>query len=208
MHPNPAFRGESGARNLGFVRQRSFGVLTLAGADGPLMSHIPFLLNEAGDELHAHIVKSNPIWRHLRDGGDARALVAVSGPDGYISPDWYGIEDQVPTWNYVAVHLRGRLRLEDDAGMRAHLEALSGVFEARLAPKPIWLTDKVSPDVLARMLRMLSPVAMTVDSIDGTWKLSQNKPDGAAATAAEGLAGSDIGQDVQKLAALMRATAE
>ncbi|MGB0505815.1 MAG: FMN-binding negative transcriptional regulator [Pikeienuella sp.] len=208
MHPNPAFRGESADRNMAFARERGFGILTVGGADGPLVSHIPFVLNEAGNELRAHIVRSNPIWRHLRDGGDARAVIAISGPDGYISPDWYGVEDQVPTWNYVAVHLRGQLHLADEDSLRGHLETLSGSFETRLAPKPIWLTDKVSNDALARMLRMIAPVAMSVEKIDGTWKLGQNKPANAAANAADGLATSDIGQEISMLADLMRSPVE
>jgi transcriptional regulator len=208
MHPNPAFRGESNDRNLRFARQRGFGLLTVGGSDGPLLSHIPFVLNEAGDELRAHVVRSNPIWRHLRDGGDMRALVAISGADGYISPDWYGADDQVPTWNYVAVHLRGQVRLADEASLRGHLDALSELFEARLAPKPIWRADKVSDDALARMLRMIAPIAMTVEKIDGTWKLGQNKLGNAAANAADGLAGSDIGQELSALAALMRSPSE
>lgn len=199
MHPNPAFRGVEAARSLAFAREEAFGVLTTAGADGPLVSHLPFVLNEAGDSFGAHIVKSNPIWKALRDG-PLKAVMVVSGPHGYISPDWYGVDDQVPTWNYVAVHLRGEVRLLPADDMRAHADALSGQFEARLAPKPVWLTDKVDPEALARMMRMIAPIEMTVTDVQSTWKLAQNKPESARLGAAEGL--DALGNSA--LAALMR----
>ena len=118
MHPDPAFRKVSDQATLAFVRDRSFGTLAVTAEGGPLLSHVPFLMSEDGASADLHLVRSNPIARL----DDVPAVIAVSGPDGYVSPDWYGIGDQVPTWNYVAVHLRGRLgRLPDDA-MRDMLE--------------------------------------------------------------------------------------
>ena len=199
MHPNPAYRNVEAARNLAFARDEGFGVLTMAGAEGPLVSHLPFLVNEAGDRLSVHIVKSNPIWKALRDG-PLEAVMIVSGPHGYISPDWYGAEDQVPTWNYVAVHLRGQARLLADDEMRAHLDALATQFEARLAPKQAWRSEKMDQDALARMMRMLAPVEMIVADVQGTWKLNQNKPEEVRLSAAKAVEG----EDNAALAALMR----
>ena len=201
MHPNPAFRGESRDRNLAFLRARGFGTLAVNAAAGPLLSHIPFVLSEDGTVLEAHLVRSNPILRLLEM--PRPATLAVTGPDGYVSPDWYGVADQVPTWNYVAVHLRGQLRLLPDAALRPHLDRLSSAFEARLAPKPVWQTAKMTPDVLTRMMRMIRPVELAVDSIDGTWKLGQNK-DAAARLAAAGEIAGGVGQELAMLAALMR----
>lgn len=207
MHPNPAYRGPDAARNLTFARDRGFGALTIAGPEGPLAAHIPFVMNEAGDGLMAHIVRSNPIWRALRTG-EAQALVMVSGPDGYVSPDWYGVDDQVPTWNYVAVHLRGVLRLAPPEGLGAHLAALSATFETRLAPKPPWAIDKMTEEPLQRMMRMIAPVEMDITGVDGTWKLSQNKPDDVRLRAAEAIGASDVGTEMAALANLMRTPPE
>ena len=203
MHPNPAFRQVETARNLAFAREAGFGVLTLAGDDGPLISHIPFTLDEAGAVLTAHIVRSNPIWRRLREG-EAEAAMIVSGPHGYISPDWYGADDQVPTWNYVAVHLRGVLRLLDQERLRGALDALSARFEADLAPKPPWTSAKMDRDALAKMERMIVPIEMTVRDVQGTWKLSQNKPAEVRAAAVEGLGAPGAGMEIERLRALMR----
>lgn len=203
MHPNPAYRQEPEPRALAFAAARGFGTLTAAGPDGVLAAHIPFVLEDG--RLAAHLVRSNPLARHLRHG-PAAALMIVSGPDGYVSPDWYGEADRVPTWNYVAVHLRGPLALLPEDRLRPHLERLSAGFEGRLAPKPPWTLDKMSEAALASMLRQIVPVEMTVEAVASTFKLNQNRSamarEGAAAALA---AGGTPGLETAALAALMRA---
>ncbi len=122
MNTNPAFRTSTRDENLAFTRQRGFGILMVNGPDGAIASHIPFQLDADGLTADLHLTRSNPI---ARLGQTVPALIAVSGPDAYVSPDWYGSEDQVPTWNYVAVHLRGVLEPMDAGDMRAHVDALS-----------------------------------------------------------------------------------
>jgi transcriptional regulator len=202
MHPNPVFRKAVNVQNLDFARERSFGALSINAEGGPLIAHVPFQLSTDGSYLEAHLVRSNPIARSLKE--PQKAVVAVSGGDGYISPDWYGVEDLVPTWNYVAVHLRGALRLLPDAELGGILERLSGVMEQRLAPKPIWEMDKVSPDALGKMMRQIVPVAMDIDDVDGTWKLAQNKSENARLDASDALGQTGFGLDYQKIADLMR----
>ena len=199
MHPNPAFRAETRDRHLAFARDRAFGTLCVNADPAPLLAHVPFLISDGGTEADLHLVRSNPIAR-IADGP---AVLAVTGPDGYISPDWYGIADQVPTWNYVAVHLRGRLERRPDAGMRALLDRQSAAYETRLAPKPAWTTGKMTPEVLERMLRQIVPFRLHVESVDGSWKLSQNKAPAARLGAAEHVA-EGFGQETGTLAALMR----
>ena len=204
MHPNTAFRKAPPDRNIAFAREQGFGMLALSGADAPLISHIPFLLSEDGSEAMFHLVRSNPIARALRDG-PLPARLAVQGPHSYISPDWYGLDDQVPTWNYVAVHLTGAAALTDEAGMRALLERQSAAYEARLAPKRPWTTDKMSAGVMERMMRQIVPCQMRIDTVDGTWKFSQNKVEAARLSAADHVDGYGMGADARLLAALMRA---
>ena len=208
MHSNPAFRRVSRDRNLRFAAQRGFGVLAIDGG-GPLVSHVPFVLAEDGAAVHAHLVRSTPIARRLREKERA-AVLAVSGPDSYVSPDWYGADavDQVPTWNYVAVHIRGTLRRRADETLRAHLDALSARFESELRPKPPWMPSKVSPDQLGTLMRSIMPVALVVESVEGTWKLSQNKEDGVRLRAARHVESDGYGQEVAELALLMRGPPE
>ena len=201
MHPNPVFRGEAEARALSFAAIRGFGILTLA-AETCVAAHIPFVLD--GDRIDAHLVRSNPIARHLQHGA-SDALLIVPGPDGYVSPDWYGVADKVPTWNYVAVHLRGRLSLAPEETFLAHLEALSARFEADL-PKPPWTHHKMTPGVMEKMMRQILPVTLTVEQIESTYKLNQNQPEPARLAAADRLAtGTTPGMETPALAELMRA---
>ncbi len=201
MHPNPIFHSADHAKDIAFARERGFGVLAISTEGVPLLSHIPFLLAEDGSHADLHLVRSNPIAR-IKD--DPQAVIAVNGPDGYISPDWYGMPDQVPTWNYVAVHLTGRLERLPDDEMRTMLDHQSMEYESRLAPKPVWQTPKMTPDVLDRMMRMILPFRLHVSRIDATWKLGQNKPEVARLGAAEALRGSQIGVQTGPLADLMR----
>ena len=204
MHSNPAFRRVSQDRNLRFAAERGFGVLAI-DSRGPLVSHIPFILAEDGAVVHAHLVRANPIAERLRVKEQA-AVLAVSGPDSYISPDWYGTDtaDQVPTWNYVAVHIRGTLRRRPDETLRAHLDALSARFESELRPKPPWTPAKVSPDQLGMLMRSIMPVELSVESVDGTWKLNQNKDDNVRLRAACHIGSDGYGQETASLARLMR----
>ena len=202
MHPNPVFRKASEDYNLDFARQRGFGLLSVNGPDGPIAAHVPFIVSPDGTYVEAHVMRSNPIARALTT--PQAALLAVSGPDGYISPDWYGVEDQVPTWNYVAVHLRGQLQLLPQDEIRAVLDRLSNTFESRLAPKPIWETQKVDAEKLEKMLRMIVPIRINITSSDSTRKLAQNKPGSARIGAGDALSTSDIGSELSALAQLMR----
>jgi len=201
MHPNPVFRREPRESALELARERGFGTLTVAGPNGVLAAHVPFVVEDK--RVLAHVIRANPLARHLRSG-PATALLIVSGPDGYISPDWYGEPQLVPTWNYVAVHLRGSLRLLDDAALRPILDRLSAEFEGRLAPKPPWKTDKIDDGLLARMMRQIVPIELSIESVDSTFKLNQNRSDTARAGAAAALAGGGTpGVETRALAALM-----
>ncbi len=201
MHPNPAFRQTPAERNLAFARARGFGVLTVNGPEGPLAAHVPFLLSDAGDTLDLHLARSNPLARAALP---APAVLAVSGPDSYISPDWYGVDDQVPTWNYVAVHLRGLLHPLPVEALRGHADALSARFEAELLPKKPWVSTKMSDGVMERMMRMILPFRMEISSVDGTWKLNQNKPEPVRLSAADALDATAGESAAHALARLMR----
>ncbi len=202
MHPNPAFRKTEKEKNIEFARQHSFGILSVNADIGPLLSHIPFQLSKDGNFLEAHLVRSNPIVRQLEN--PLKAVLAVSGPDGYISPDWYDVENQVPTWNYVAVHLRGTLARLADSELHGVLSRLSANMENRLLPKKPWVSDKMDQEIYRKMQRQIVPVKMEVTDIQGTWKLGQNKTEEVRLRAADGVETSSLSNSAQILAELMR----
>ena len=201
MHPNPIYRRAGESNALSFVRERAFGQITAHTPDGLVAAHVPVLLAPDGASLDLHLVRSNPIARVLQS--PLEVLLCVTGPDGYVSPDWYGADDQVPTWNYVAVQMRGQLELLEHTTMHDMLERQSAHFEDQL-PKPPWTTAKMTPEVLDKMMRQIVPCRMTITDVQSTFKLNQNKPDDVRLRAADGMAASGIGQETAALAALMR----
>lgn len=201
MHPNPIFRGEPRDRHIGFARDRGFGQLCVNGDQVPLVCHVPFALSADGTRADLHLVRSNPVARAAV--APLPAVIAVTGPDGYVTPDWYGDPEQVPTWNYVAVHLWGTLHPLPEDHLRTSLDSLTEMFESRLLPKQPWTLDKTPRDVQARLMRMIRPFRFEVTDVDGTWKLSQNKSAQARQAAAGHVKDTPIGQETAILAALM-----
>lgn len=203
MHPNPNFRQKSQSRNIEFVRERAFGTLAVNASEGPLLSHVPFLLMEDNKTIELHLVRSNPIVQLLKQGVQ-KAAISVLGGDSYISPDWYEVDDQVPTWNYIAVHLRGTIELLPQDEIHHVLDRLSASMETRLLPKKPWASSKMKQDVYQKMLRQIVPVRMEVSEINGTWKLSQNKPDEVRLRASQGVLENGMGSELALLSELMK----
>src|SRR3954464_861601 len=106
MHPNGKFHIEDRAAMTALVRELGFGVLFVAAAEGLGAVHVPVVMD--GDRLRFHISRGNRVHGALAGGGTA--LFVATGPHAYISPEYYGLEDRVPTWNYVAVELEGPVR--------------------------------------------------------------------------------------------------
>jgi transcriptional regulator len=115
-------------------------------------------------------------------------LLGVNGADAYVSADWYASPDQVPTWLYQAVHLTGTVDLMPEGELGAHLDALSAKFESWLAPKPPWTVDKVSAGRQQMLKKAIVGLKMTVEDIEGSFKLNQHKSDADHMAVANALA--------------------
>jgi transcriptional regulator len=183
MHPNARFRWDDREAMAAFVVDVGFGTLFAATPDGPRVAHVPVVID--GGRLLFHIARGNALARHL-DG--ATALFVINGPDGYISPGWYGLgPDEVPTWNYVAVEVEGRVCKLDRAGLIAQVDALTAGQEARHAPDAPWTRGKADPVRIERMFDAIIGFELDPQAWRGTIKLGQNKPAGARLSAADAL---------------------
>lgn len=173
MHPNSLFRHGDRTMLETLLDEVGFGTVFAATPDGPRVAHVPFLWTGDG-ALQFHLARGNALTRHL-DG--ATALAVVNGPDGYISPRWYpdGGADQVPTWNYVALELEGRVRRMDEDGLLGQVTALSEKHEARIAEGKPWTMDKLSDARRKGLLGAIVGFEMEVLAWRETFKLSQNK---------------------------------
>ena len=157
------------------IEQHDFGLLISNGEAGLVVSHIPFLVEHHGEELHllGHLARANPQVEDLRRGGEVLAI--SSGPHAYISPSWYAEGPAVPTWNYVDVHAYGTLRLvEDGDWLRRLLRRLSDRHEAG-NPAPWRMRDLPEP-YLQGMLKGIIGLDIAVTRLEGKFKLSQNRP--------------------------------
>lgn len=197
MHPAAAFRETDPARLAALVAERGLALIVGVEAGRPLAAHAPVLLAEG--RLRFHLSRANPLAAALAALG--HALAVVTGPEAYVSPDWYGLADQVPTWNYLSSEIEGPVRALDGTETAVLLDALSAVFEARLAPKPAWTRAKMSPGRFEAMLGGVAGFEMTVQRLEGVRKLSQNKPAGAQASLAQALEAVG-GEDASALARL------
>lgn len=177
MYVHPAFKVHP-ATSLAFAAARGFGLVIAAEGGRPVASPLPFRLIEQDGKvpkLEFHVARANPLAQVAEKGGTW--LVAVQGHDAYVSPDWYASAEQVPTWLYEAVHLSGPVRVIPADHTRGHTERLSHTFETWLAPKTEWKLDKVAERRRDLLLSAIVAVEMTIESIEGNFKLNQHKGD-------------------------------
>ena len=184
MHPNRKFHIQDRDAMAALVRDLAFGVLFVSTPDGPRAVHVPVLLD--GDRLRFHVSRGNAVHATLAAG--ANALFVATGPHAYISPEYYGLEDRVPTWSYVAVELEGPVRLLDSEALIRLVDDLSAEQEARLAPKPPWTRAKMSEGRFEGLLKAISGFEMDIADWRGTAKVDQDKPEEVRNRIADALA--------------------
>src|SRR3981189_2809073 len=177
MYTPPMFKSDRAA-SLAFAQARGFGLACAWDGTKPIASSLPFYLTFADDGTpHAafHAARHNPLIK-LADGR-ASWVLAVSGADAYVSPDWYLSPDQVPTWLYQVVHLTGTVRTLSDDELAEQIDTLSAKFENRLLPKKPWLSSKMTAGRLDALKKEIVGLEMTVEGIEGSFKLNQHKSD-------------------------------
>ena len=203
MYTLPPFKSDRAA-SLAFAQARGFGTVCAFDGNKPIASQLPFYLTYANDGTPRalfHVARGNPLAK-LADGSSSW-LLAVNGADAYVSADWYVSADQVPTWLYQSVHLTGPVETLSDHGLAAQVDALSAKFEAWLAPKQPWTSAKVTAARLEALKKAIVGFAMTVEEVEGSFKLNQHKSDADYAAVAEALARqTDAGS--RQIAGLMR----
>lgn len=175
MHPAAPFHAAGREDLLAHLAAHPFVAIFALTEAGPRVAHSPAVVREVGEglALDFHLSRNNAMAASLAAG--ATALAVSQGPDAYVSPDWYELSDQVPTWNYVTVEAEGEVSPLDEAGLVALLDDLSAQEEARLAPKPPWTRGKMSPGRFEAMVRGIQGFRLQVRRLEGTFKLSQNK---------------------------------
>ena len=184
-------------------------LVTGAPSQGLLATHLPLVLDRtAGPSgtLVGHVARANPHSRNIA-AEVSEALVIFTGPDAYITPMWYETKREtgkvVPTWNYIAVHAHGTLRLRDDAEfLRTHLEALTRRHEATRTGA--WHVSDAPDDFIAQQMKAIIGVEITIDRLEGKWKMSQNRSSADIDGVVDGLRASSVPED-HAVAAIVQA---
>jgi transcriptional regulator len=176
MYAPPSFRVSDAETLRALAGEIRFATLAVNGAEGPVAAHLPLVFE--GEALVGHLARANPLAKLLTPG--VTALAVFVGPSAYVSPSWYASKREhgkvVPTWNYVAVQARGTITpvtaSEDLHGIVARL---TDVQEAGRAQP--WAVDDAPADFLAGMMKAIVGFRMTVTALEGTRKISQNRPE-------------------------------
>jgi transcriptional regulator len=177
-------------------------------ADGLTAEHLPLIWEQGEGEgshgtLRGHVARANPVWRQA---AGSQVLAVFQGPQAYITPSWYPSKAEtakvVPTWNYAVVHVRGRLRVTEDAAwLRALVGRLTDTHEAAFAKR--WQVDDAPTDYVQQMLRAIVGIEIEIATLQGKWKVSQNRSASDRAGVAAGLDSIASGQS-SAMAALVR----
>ncbi|WP_295117958.1 FMN-binding negative transcriptional regulator [uncultured Chitinophaga sp.] len=159
----------------GFVRENSFGLLISVQDGEPVGTHLPLELREKAPGefvLEGHISAANK--QKLTLGSNQRFLAVFTAPHSYISSSWY-VEEKIPTWNYISVHIYGQLQIQTDEQLEASLGRLMDTYEAA-SRCPVHISD-ITTDELHKNMKGIVGFEMKVDEVQSTFKLSQNRHD-------------------------------
>lgn len=155
-----------------FIQHNSFATIVSIRKGKPIAAHIPVLLKKIENDyyLTGHLAYGNPLWKTFEEVQDI--LVIFNGPHAYISSSWYEHEN-VPTWNYQAVHVYGKASLIEGIALEQDLTSLLEKYESFRENSVLW--DKLSPELLQQEMKGIKGFKIKVEEVQAAYKLSQNR---------------------------------
>ncbi len=204
MYTPPSFVEDDPATLHACIEENSFATLVTTDSSRPSVSHLPLLIDRSASPngtLIGHMAKANLHWKGI-DNQDA--LVIFQGPHAYISPSWLKERNVVPTWNYVAVHVTGKVQLVDKPPALLDIVRRYVDHYESTMPAP-WQLDSAEPDFMESLLNAIVGFTIEIESIEGKWKLNQNHSEERRQKIIDGLQ-TCPGDDSAQIADLMRAT--
>ncbi|QHJ70080.1 FMN-binding negative transcriptional regulator [Planococcus halotolerans] len=157
-----------------FVQHHSFGTLVTTRKGRPIATHLPLQLVKEEEDYYitGHMAYGNPQWRTFE--ASEEILIMFQGPHSYISSSWYE-QENVPTWNYQAVHIYGAAQILDEEELKQDLTKLMKKYEQHRADPVLW--DKLSPSLLDKEIKGIVGFKVKVNEIQAAYKMSQNRSD-------------------------------
>ncbi|KRF02419.1 transcriptional regulator [Paenibacillus sp. Soil766] len=171
MYTPSQFKIEDLSEMYDLIEAHSFATVVSHHQERPFATHIPVMLRAEEQCLYGHFARSNAQWMDIEG---QEVLVIFQGPHCYISPSWYETPAAVPTWNYTAVHVYGKVELiHDDHEVLRVLQELTRKYEG---PDSSYNLDHVDPHFLVGLSHGVQAFRLSITSIEGKAKLSQNQP--------------------------------
>lgn len=171
IHPLNSWENES--EIVDFIQKNAFATLVSQVDGKPWATHLPLFLDKNSDGeavLHGHLAKANPQWKSIED--QEEVLVIFQGPHAYISSSWYNHEN-VPTWNYLAVHIYGKIRIIEGDELMHHLKSLVDRYEEG-RPNRVYV-ETMSQSYVAGQVKALVGIEIKIEEVKASAKLSQNR---------------------------------
>ena len=204
MYAPHQFREERRDILVAAMREIQLAAVVTSGPDGLVATHVPVVVREQADDLvlEFHVARQNPHWQLA----GANSLMIFQGPQAYIHPGWYESKAEhgrvVPTWTYVMVHAHGLLEaMQTEDELLAHLNQLTDQNEAR-REKP-WAVQDAPEKYIHGMTRAIVGLRMSVQKLEGSWKLNQHKNEADRMGVMSGLS-AEPDQQANSVSALMR----
>lgn len=189
------FRIENQEELFAFMKAHPLAIVCSNAEKIPEVTYLPFSISFRGKNmvLTSHFSAANPHAELLKDGDDV--LVIFKGQDAYISPSLYEKKENVPTWNYMAVHASGKFLLtnSDEQKEKVLLEMID-TFDSNYRKQ--W--DELSPEYVSRMLKGIVAFEIEVEKLEGKFKLSQNKTKGEQEKIAASLLQNELASTMNK----------
>ncbi|RAV99427.1 FMN-binding negative transcriptional regulator [Pseudochryseolinea flava] len=170
MYTPNHFKQPDEAVTKSFIRENGFGTL-ISQVEGSLWaSHIPMQLSADGSILSGHVSRGNKSWKSFENANEVLAI--FQGPHTYISSSWYDHQN-VPTWNYIAVHVYGSIRTIEGEELYQSLKDLLDTYEAHVE-HPVTM-ESLSDEYVNQNLRALVGFQIEISRMEASYKLSQNR---------------------------------
>lgn len=154
-----------------FIEKYSFATLFSQHNGEPYATHLPLMLNRSERALYGHFARPNEQWK---DAENQQVLVVFQGPHCYISPSWYETTKAVPTWNYVSIHLYGKMEIVEDR--KVIFESLNDLVTKYESPNSPYHLSDVEPSFIEGMSKGIVAFRINISKIEAKAKLSQNHP--------------------------------
>lgn len=172
MHIPKLYREEDRATIIEFLKENSFPVLVSYDGEKLIATHLPVEIVENADgslTVLGHMSRANPQWKSF---GDQEVLLIFQGAHTYISPRWYN-HTNVPTWNYINIHVYGKVRMVAGDELKSLLGELVNKHEADTG----YSLEGLPADFVEKEMRGVAGFALDVTRLDAASKLSQNRDD-------------------------------